>query len=82
MAEAQELLTTTEAAHYLGLARQTVASAAKKGEIGKPHPAPGTRDGWIYMFSREELDRWRAAPRHAGGRPKDGRLILTPVISL
>ncbi len=81
MDDAGRLLTTTEAAEYLGVARQTVASAAKKGEIGRPHAAPGTRDGWIYMFTREELDRWKAAPRHPGGRPKSESPIRMPLIA-
>lgn len=80
MSQQEELLTTTQAAAYLGVTRQTIANAAKKREIGRQYPAPGTRDGWIYMFTRTELDRWNARERHAGGRPKSASLIPTPVI--
>lgn len=78
MNDQNELLTTTKAAAYLNVARQTIASAAKRGEIGKQHPAPGTRDGWIYMFTHDELDAWSKRVRHAGGRPKRGADVTSP----
>jgi excisionase family DNA binding protein len=65
------LLTVTQAAAYLGLTRQTIALAAKSGAIGSKQPSLGTRDGWVYVFTRDELDAWASRPRHAGGRPKD-----------
>ncbi len=75
------LLTTTEAAQYLGVTRQAIANAAKKREIGQQVKTPGTRGGWIYMFTRAELDRWYARDRSLGGRPpKSAVLIPTPVI--
>ncbi len=75
------LLTTTEAARYLGVTRQAIANAAKKGEIGQQVKTPGTRGGWIYMFTRVELDRWYTRDRDLGGRPpKSDALIPTPVI--
>ena len=68
----QTLLTVTQAAQRLGVTRQTIASAAKRGEIGSKCEALGTRDGWIYVFTEDELDAWSRRPRHPGGRPKEG----------
>ncbi len=65
----EEVLTVTQAAAYLGLTRQTIANAAKRGEMGTKREALGTRDGWIYVFTRAELDAWNARDRHPGGRP-------------
>ncbi len=78
----EKLRTTTEAAAYLGVTRQTIANAAKRGEIGMKVDTPGTRDGWIYMFALAELDRWNARARHAGGRPKSEGAIMRAVIAL
>lgn len=64
-----QLLTVTQAAAYLGVTRQTIATAAKRGDIGSKREAMGTRDGWIYVFTTAELDTWAARPRHPGGRP-------------
>ena len=59
---AHELMTSTEAADYLGMTRQHVHALTKQGY--------GTRYGPIWMFTREELDRWRAQPKKGpGGRP-------------
>ena len=65
-----DVLTVTQAADYLGVRRQTIANAAKNGQIGTKREALGTRDGWIYVFTREELDTWGARARHPGGRPR------------
>ncbi len=67
----QKLLTVTQAAAYLGMTRQTIANAAKRGEIGTKREALGTRDGWIYVFTEDELNAWNSRPRHPGGRPKE-----------
>ena len=67
----QTLLTVTQAAQRLGVTRQTIANAAKRGEIGSKREALGTRDGWIYVFTEDELDAWSKRPRHPGGRPKE-----------
>jgi excisionase family DNA binding protein len=77
----QQLLTVTQAAQRLGMTRQTIAHAAKRGEIGAKREALGTRDGWIYVFTEDELDAWKRRPRHPGGRPKAGagtRLRASP----
>jgi hypothetical protein len=61
----------TQAAQRLGVTRQTIANAAKRGEIGSKREALGTRDGWIYVFTEDELEAWSNRPRHPGGRPKE-----------
>jgi excisionase family DNA binding protein len=76
-----DLLTTTEAANYLGVSRQTIASAAKQGEIGTKHDVRGARGGWIYLFTRAELDRWYGRERVKPGRPpKIETALMTPVM--
>ncbi len=57
-----EYLTATQAAAYLGVTRQRVHLLTKQGY--------GQRVGSVWLFTRAELDRWQATPRHAGGRPK------------
>lgn len=58
-----DLLTTSQAAEYLGITRQHAHSLTKQGY--------GTRYGSVWMFTREELDRWQVEPRKGpGGRPK------------
>jgi excisionase family DNA binding protein len=57
-----ELLTTTQAAEYLGVTRQHTHALTKQGY--------GTRYGSVWMFTRAELDAWRAQPKKGpGGRP-------------
>jgi len=57
-----DLLTTTQAADYLGVSRQHAHALTKRGY--------GTRYGSVWMFTREELERWRAQPKKGpGGRP-------------
>ncbi len=62
MMNAPEFLTATQAAAYLGVTRQRVHLLTKEGY--------GQRVGSMWLFTRAELDRWQATPRHAGGRPK------------
>ncbi len=57
-----ELFTITQAAELLGVTRQAVHNLTKQGY--------GRRVGSIWLFTREEIDRWQATPRHPGGRPK------------
>jgi excisionase family DNA binding protein len=56
------LLSGPQAAAYLGVSRQAVYLLTKQGH--------GARYGHVWMFTREELDRWKATPRRGGGRPK------------
>ena len=61
--EPEELLSTAQAAEYLGVTRQAVHLLTKQG-IGK-------RYGAVWMFRRDALDAWRDKPRpHGGARPK------------
>lgn len=78
------LLTTGQAAKYLGISRQVIAQAAKNGTLkAQEQRAPGTGTGWIYLFTREELDRWFSRERVKPGRPpKIDDLIPSPVIRL
>ncbi len=76
----QDMFTVTQAAAYLGMTRQAVANAAKRGEFGTKREAIGTRDGWIYVFTRAELDAWKTRPRHPGGRPKEEAVTLARAI--
>ena len=58
----EDLLTTTQAAEYLGITRQHAHSLTKQGY--------GKRYGSVWMFTRAELDAWRAQPpKGPGGRP-------------
>ncbi len=57
-----EMFTTSQAAEYLGITRQHTHSLTKLGY--------GTRYGSVWLFTREELDRWQAQPKKGpGGRP-------------
>lgn len=77
----EKRLTASQIARKYGIARQTLVRAAQRGDIGKKVEAPGTRDGWIYMFTTSEVEAWLARDRHPGGRPsKEDALIPTPVI--
>ncbi len=76
----EEVLTVTQAAAYLGLTRQAIAGAAQRGEIGRRHPAIGVRGGFVYVFTRAELDEWAARPRQPGGRPKSDAMTPTPAV--
>jgi excisionase family DNA binding protein len=60
--EELELFTLTQAAELLGVTRQTAHNMTKQGY--------GRRVGSMWVFTRDELDRWKATPRHGGGRPK------------
>ena len=66
-----KLLTTTEAAQYLGVTRQAVHKLTRQGI--------GARYGSVWMFTPAELDAWRDKPRpHGGARPKANAGTLHP----
>ena len=54
-----ELLMTSQAVVYLGISRLHAHSLTKHGY--------GARFGSIWIFTREELDRWRAEPKKGPG---------------
>jgi excisionase family DNA binding protein len=59
-----ELITTGEAAKYLDMSRQRMIELAEGGKI------PTRRAGKFWLFRKTDLDRWKAAPKDKGGRPK------------
>ena len=59
---ADELLSTQEAADYLGVTRQAVNALARRGGVGR-------QVGRAWVFTRAELDSWAGKPRPKGGRP-------------
>jgi hypothetical protein len=66
----EELLTTPHAAAYLGVSRQALTIAAERDGIGRKVPAIGRHPAYVYMFTRAELDAWKARKKNRGGRPK------------
>ncbi len=69
--ERPELLTTTQAAEYLGVTRQAIHKLTRQGV--------GTRYGSVWMFTRGELDAWRDKPRPYGGARPKARAGTLPV---
>ncbi len=60
----EELITGAEAARYLGITRSRINKLAHDGRLGRQIA------GRFYVFTRAELDAWKAAPKSKGGRPK------------
>ena len=73
MAELEDLLNGAEAAKYLGVTRARLYALARTGKIGQSI-------GGYWLFTKEELDTWKAARNPKGGRPKSDDLIPSPVI--
>ncbi len=82
MAEEEELLTTPQAAAYVGMTRQALTIAAERGEIGRKLPAVGRKPAYVWVFTKPELDTWRARERNKGGRPKPQSANMSPMIAL
>ena len=61
----EELLTTGDAAKYLGMSRQRIIELADNGKI------PSRRAGKFWLFHQADLDQWKQAPKSKGGRPKE-----------
>lgn len=76
MAEADdELMSTSQAAAYLGITRQHMHSLTRQG-LGKQY-------GKVWMFRKSELDAWSIRPHKGpGGRPKLETAALTPVAAV
>ncbi len=70
----EELLMGGEAARYAGLSRQRLYQLASRGEVGRK-----VSGHWV--FTRAELEAYKAAPKHKGGRPKDEAGTLTSTAS-
>lgn len=62
MTQDEELLSTQEAAKYLGISRQSMHSIAVRNGIGR-------QIGRAFVFTKGELDAWVNKPRPQGGRP-------------
>jgi excisionase family DNA binding protein len=60
-----DLLTTKRAAAYLGLSVRTVRYWVAKGKL-----TPTETVGIAWLFSIEELDRFKAIPRKGGRKPR------------
>jgi len=73
MPELHELMSGADAAKYLGVTRSRLYALARAGKLGLPV-------GGYWMFTRQELDAWKAERNPRGGRPKSHDLIPTPVI--
>ncbi len=73
MPELEELMNGADAAEYLGVTRARLYAIARTGKIGR-------QVGGYWMFTKQELDQWKADRNPKGGRPKSVDLIPTPVI--
>lgn len=62
MPQEEKLLSTKEAADYLGISRQSMHSIAVRNGIGR-------QIGRAFVFTKGELDAWVEKPRPLGGRP-------------
>jgi hypothetical protein len=60
----EDLLMGDEAARYAGLSRARLYQIAASGEVGRK-----LSGHWV--FTRTELDAYKAAPKNKGGRPKE-----------
>ncbi len=73
MIDPNELLSGQEAAEYLGISRARIYALARQGRLGR-------EIGGYWMFTRGELDAYKAEPKSKGGRPKDEMMTPTPVV--
>ena len=73
MAELDELINAHEAAAYMGITRTRVYALARAGKIG-------WKVGGFWLYTRAELDAYKAQRRPQGGRPKEPAGTPTPVI--
>lgn len=70
-----ELMSTSQAADYLGITRQHMHSLTKHG-LGRQY-------GKVWMFRKSELDAWETRPHKGpGGRPKSETVTPTPVVTV
>ena len=65
---AGEYLSAAQAAQYLGLHRSRVYQLLKAGL--------GRQVAGYWVFTKAELDAYRAAPKSKGGRPKRASLVI------
>lgn len=60
----QELLSSSQAADYLGVTRQRVDQLGSAGII------PRERMGFFWVYQKKDLDQWNVAENRTTGRPK------------
>ncbi len=65
-----ELLSAVDAARYLGITPARIYVLAKQGRLGR-------LVGGYWLFTRAELDDYKATPKSRGGRPKKAAGPLT-----
>ncbi len=61
--DVDDLMSAVEAAAYLGMTPARVYALSKQGRLGR-------RIGGYWLYTREELDAYKATPKSKGGRPK------------
>ena len=64
-----EYLSASQAAAYLGVHRSRLYQLTKAGL--------GRQIGGYWLYTKAELDAYKAAPKNKGGRPKRGAGTLT-----
>ncbi len=72
----EELLTGANAARFLGLSRARINLLAKQGRLGKQIA------GRFYVFTRAELELYKAQPKDKGGRPPKSARRPLPDVTL
>lgn len=60
----QELLSSSQAAEYLGVTRQRVDQLGSAGVI------PRERMGFFWVYRKRDLDHWNIEGNRTTGRPK------------
>ncbi len=68
----QDYLNAVQAADYLGVGRQRIYQLADAGKIGR-------RIAGYWVFTKPELDAYKAQPKSKGGRPKESAGTLAAV---
>jgi excisionase family DNA binding protein len=64
----KDLLSSGEAAEYLGISEQRVRELGASGKVSRE------RFGRFWLYNKFSLDAWKNAPKSKGGRPKSGAL--------
>ncbi|HSH82146.1 MAG TPA: helix-turn-helix domain-containing protein [Herpetosiphonaceae bacterium] len=63
MAELDELINAREAAAHMGVTRTRIYALTRAGKIGR-------KVGGFWLYTRAELDAYKAQRNPQGGRPK------------
>lgn len=70
MEEQEDLITAGEAARIAGVTRQRINELASMGRLGRQIA------GRYWVFTRAEVEAYKAAPKSKGGRPKNDGLLM------